>query len=68
VPPIYMLEVALGDASERRLIEAKTEAGAVKHAAHKYIKKVERIFTADQIKEMAGLAARGVPVETSTAE
>jgi hypothetical protein len=65
--PIYRVEISLGEATETRLIEAKTEVGAIKHAAHKYIK-VERILTSDQIKEMAGLAARGVRVETSKAE
>ena len=45
----------------------KTVAGALKFAALKYIK-AEPVHSADQMKEAMALAAKGVKVETATAE
>lgn len=65
--PIYRIEVTLGQASETRLVEAKTEAGALKHAASKYLK-AEIVRSADQMKDAMALAGKGVKVETAAAE
>jgi hypothetical protein len=62
--PIYRIEAKLGQAAETRLIEAKTESGALKHAAKKYLTAAP-IRTGDQIKDMAALAANGVKVEAA---
>lgn len=65
--PIYRITAKLGDAAEERLIEAKTESGALKHAALKYLK-AEAVRTVEQIKDTATLAAKGVQVEQTEAE
>jgi hypothetical protein len=64
--PIYRVTVTIDQASKVRLIEAKTEAGALKYAAKTHIV-AEGIRTAEQLKEMAELAAKGVKVETADA-
>lgn len=61
--PIYKLVATINGASETRLIEAKTESGALKHAAKSYLK-AEAIRTSEQIREMAELVAtKAIQVE-----
>jgi len=65
--PLYRIEATLGESAETRIVEAKTEAGALKHAAKRYLS-AEIIRSAEQIKVMAALVAEGVKVETTDAE
>ena len=65
--PLYRIEATLGESAETRIVEAKTEAGALKHAAKKYLS-AESIRSAEQMKVMAALVAEGVRVETTDAE
>lgn len=65
--PIYRIEVTLGQATETRLVEAKTEASALKHAGAKYMK-AEIVRSAGQMKEAMALASKGVTVETAATE
>ncbi len=60
--PIYLLEITVGEQVEQRLIEAKTEAQALHHATRLHIK-ATTVRTAEQIKAMAELAAKGVKIE-----
>lgn len=65
--PIYRTTITLGAETKDRLIEAPNEAFALRFAAKGHIK-AEAIRTAEQIKEMAGLAANGVKVEHADTE
>lgn len=64
---IYKAVVSVGDHSRTRLVEAPTEATALKHIARDYIS-IEQVKTAAQIKDTAAIAATGVKVETAAAE
>ena len=67
--PLYRIEATLGESAETRIVEAKTEAGALKHAAKRYMSAAMTfIRSAEQIKVMAALVAEGVKVETTDAE
>jgi hypothetical protein len=64
---IYKAVIRVGDHYQTRLVEAPTEATAMKHIAREHVS-IEQVRTAEQIKDTAALAATGIKVETATAE
>lgn len=65
--PIYAAKVKLGDQMQERLVDAPNEARALKHLAKQHIT-LEPVRTAEQIKQTAELAAKGIKVEGAADE
>lgn len=65
--PIYLTEVSVGEHVEQHLVEAPNEARALAHTTRLHIK-AEAIRSAEQIKAMAALAAKGLEIEQAESE
>lgn len=60
--PIYIATVKAGEGKQVRLIDAKNEARALRHLTEQHIT-LESVRTAEQMKAMANLAAKGAEIE-----